>query len=74
MVANIPAAAASDGTNNSLASTSTDNSVTFDLAAPAVTINQGVGKSDPTTVSPVVCSDHAIGGSPDAIEGDVVYM
>ncbi|MET0753143.1 MAG: FG-GAP-like repeat-containing protein, partial [Pyrinomonadaceae bacterium] len=40
--------------NSSLASTGTDNTVTFDNDAPTVTINQATGQSDPTTTQPVV--------------------
>ena len=54
VVATIPAAAASDGVNSSLASTSTDNSVTFDQIAPTATIDQAPGQTDPTTASPIV--------------------
>ena len=39
--------------NDNLASTSTDNTVTFDNVAPTVTINQSVGQTDPTNISPV---------------------
>src|SRR5437667_207241 len=35
------------------ASTSTDNSVTFDATRPAVTINQAAGQADPTSASPI---------------------
>lgn len=38
--------------NDNLASTSTDNTVTFDNAAPSVTINQVAGP-DPTNITPV---------------------
>ena len=52
VVASIPANAAVNniGTGNS-ASTSADNSVTFDGDPPSVTINQAVGQADPTNVS-----------------------
>jgi hypothetical protein len=43
-----------DAGNPNLASTSTDNTVTFDTTAPSVTINQGAGQVDPTNQSPVV--------------------
>ena len=39
--------------NSSDASTSTDNSVTYDSAALNVTIDQAAGQIDPTTVSPI---------------------
>ena len=40
--------------NTSLASTSIDNSVTYDLTQPTVTINQGASQPDPTNTSPIV--------------------
>ncbi|MGZ7018435.1 MAG: Ig-like domain-containing protein, partial [Acidimicrobiia bacterium] len=40
--------------NNNTASTSTDNSVTYDVTSPTVTINQGASQADPTKTSPVV--------------------
>ena len=43
---------------DNLASTSTDNVVTFDNVAPTVTINQAAGQADPTGVTP----DHVHGG------------
>jgi hypothetical protein len=51
----IPAGAATDSAGNpSAASTSTDNSVTFDSTIPTVTINQGATQADPTNTSPIV--------------------
>ena len=38
------------------ASTSTDNSVTYDVTAPTVTINQAAGQADPTPNSPILFS------------------
>ena len=35
------------------ASTTTDNTVTFDATAPTVTINQAAGQADPTNASPI---------------------
>ena len=35
------------------ASTSTDNTVTYDTTAPTVTINQAAGQADPTNASPI---------------------
>ena len=40
--------------NNNTASTSTDNSVTWDVTAPTVTVNKGAAQADPTNVSPIV--------------------
>jgi hypothetical protein len=52
--ASVAAAAASDGAGNaSAASTSTDNTVSYDNAAPTVTINQAGGQSDPTNAGPI---------------------
>ena len=49
------AAAANDlAGNGSLASTSTDNTVSFDNVAPSVTINQASGQIDPTNASPIL--------------------
>jgi hypothetical protein len=54
VVASIPAGAAQDGSHNpSLASTSTDNTVTWQRPEPTVTINQGAGQSDPTEDSTI---------------------
>jgi hypothetical protein len=54
VVASVPAAAATDlAGNNNTASTSTDNTVTFDATAPTVTINQAAGQADPTNASPI---------------------
>ena len=54
VVASIPAARVTDTNGNSnSASTSTDNTVTYDNSAPTVTINQASGQADPTTASPI---------------------
>ena len=54
VIARIPAGRASDAAGNiSSASTSTDNSVTYDITVPRVTINQAVGQDDPTNLSPI---------------------
>ena len=54
VTASIPANAAQDVlSNNSAASTSTDNSVTYDATTPTVTINQAVGQADPANTSPI---------------------
>src|SRR5207245_2319768 len=39
--------------NANTASTSTDNSVTFDTTPPTVTINQAAGQGDPTSAAPI---------------------
>jgi large repetitive protein len=64
VVASIGAGAATDAASNpSVASTSTDNTVTFDLdegsgppdtTAPTVTVNQAAGQADPTDATPVL--------------------
>ena len=56
VTASIPASAAADAAGNgNAASTSTDNTVTFNMdnIAPDVTINQAVGQADPTGASPI---------------------
>lgn len=54
VVASIPASAAVDADNNPTgASTSTDNTVTFNSPPPTVTINSAVGQPDPTTGGPI---------------------
>jgi hypothetical protein len=54
IVATIAAARATDlAGNNNVASTSADNTVTWDSVAPTVTINQAVAQADPTGTSPI---------------------
>src|SRR5438876_2565626 len=54
VIAGIPANAATDAAGNgSSASTSADNTVTYDGTAPTVTINQATGQADPTNGSPI---------------------
>src|SRR5438046_1238841 len=54
VIASIPAGVAQDAAGNlNTASTSTDNSVSFDATPPTVTINQAVGQADPTSASPI---------------------
>src|SRR5439155_819840 len=53
VIASIPAGVAQDAAGNlNTASTSTDNSVSFDATRPAVTINQAAGQADTTNNSP----------------------
>ena len=55
VIATIPAGATTGLAGNpSTASTSTDNTVTWDPSPPSVTINQAAGQADPTNVSPIV--------------------
>jgi hypothetical protein len=60
VVATVPASVVTDvAGNQNLASTSTDNTVTFGSAvAPTVTINQAAGQADPTNASPVTFAVH----------------
>src|SRR5213592_823594 len=54
VIAGIPANAATDAAGNgSSASTSADNTVTYDGTAPTVTINQATGRADPTNGFPI---------------------
>ena len=54
VIATIPADRAQDTAGNgNIASTSTDNTVTYDISAPTVTINQAAGQADPTNASPI---------------------
>ncbi|HEX6125138.1 MAG TPA: FG-GAP-like repeat-containing protein [Pyrinomonadaceae bacterium] len=54
IVASLPAGVVQDAAGNiSLASTSTDNSITLDNVGPTVTINQAAGQPDPTNMLPV---------------------
>src|SRR5206468_3265489 len=53
MTATNPAGEATDAAGNgNTASTSTDNTVTFDPTPPTVTINQAAGQADPTSTAP----------------------
>ena len=55
VVASIAAGAAADANDNPTgASTSTDNTVTFNSPPPTVTINRASGQPDPTTGGPIV--------------------
>jgi len=54
VIASIAAGVATDATGNgNTASTSTDNTVTYDTTAPTVTIDQAVAQADPTGTSPI---------------------
>lgn len=53
VIATIPAGAATAGGVGNLASTSTDNTVTWAPGAPTVTINQASGQADPTSTAPI---------------------
>ncbi|HHX99651.1 TPA: BspA family leucine-rich repeat surface protein [Candidatus Dojkabacteria bacterium] len=50
----IPAGVCTDPAGNeNIASTSTDNSVTYDITPPTVTVNQADGQSDPTDIDAI---------------------
>lgn len=49
----IPAGAATDGSNVSLASTSPDDTVLYSAIAPTVTVEQSSDQADPTAASPI---------------------
>lgn len=54
VIASIDADKAQDAAGNgNTASTSTDNTVTYDATRPTVTINQKAGQADPTNTSPI---------------------
>ena len=53
VTASLAANVAHSGAAGNAASTSTDNSVTFDNVRPSVTVNQAAGQADPTSTSPV---------------------
>src|SRR5439155_1128623 len=57
VIASIPAGVARDAAHNTnTASTSTDNSVTFDATLPVVTINLAAGQAHPSYCSRVNCA------------------
>lgn len=62
----MPAGGAEDsGARTNKASTSTDNSVTYDTTAPTVTVEQGASQADPTNVAAIdfdVTFDEAVTG------------
>ncbi|PKO12725.1 MAG: hypothetical protein CVU39_22420 [Chloroflexi bacterium HGW-Chloroflexi-10] len=54
VIASVPSGGAQDAAGNTnVVSTSSDNSVLYDIAAPSVSINQAVGQPDPTNASPI---------------------
>lgn len=54
VIADVPAGVAQNlGAEANVASTSSDNTVTWDNVAPTVTINQAAAQPDPTGVSPI---------------------
>src|SRR5262249_55768272 len=72
VVASVVAGAATDAANNaSTASTSTDNTVTFDNVAPKVTINQAVGQTGPTNSSSILYKAVSSEGVSVLATGDV---
>ncbi len=74
VIASLAAAVAHDAAGNaSAASTSTDNSVTYDTIAPTVTINQATGQADPTSASPINFSVVFSEVVTDFATGDVTF-
>src|SRR5204862_99600 len=54
VIASLGAGVAHDAAGNAnTASSSADNTVTYDVTAPAVTVNQASGQSDPTNAAPI---------------------
>ncbi|MGC1943643.1 MAG: IPT/TIG domain-containing protein, partial [Candidatus Acidiferrales bacterium] len=53
VTASIPAGVATGNGTTNTASTSTDNTVTYDIAPPTVTVNQAASQGDPTGASPI---------------------
>jgi hypothetical protein len=53
VIASIAAGVASASGTLNTASTSTDNTVTYDITRPTMTINQAAGQTDPTGTSPI---------------------
>ena len=72
VIATLAAGVAHDAAGNAnTASTSADNTVTYDVTAPTVTINQAATQADPTNTSPIhftVVFSEAVG---DFATGDV---
>jgi hypothetical protein len=54
VVTSIPAGVATGASGLNLASTSTDNTVTFDTIQPTVTINQAAAQGDPANALPIL--------------------
>ncbi len=75
VIATIGAGVATDAAGNgNTASTSTDNTVTYDITAPTVTVEQAAGQADPTSTSPInftVVFSEAVTGFGDSA-GDVI--
>src|SRR5205807_1371042 len=72
VIASLAASVAHDAAGNaSTASTSTDNTVTFDITAPTVTINQAATQVDPTNASPIHFTVVFSEGVNDFATGDV---
>ena len=53
VIASIPAGVATANGSTNTASTSTDNTVTYDITPPTVTVNQAASQTDPTGTSPI---------------------
>jgi cyclophilin family peptidyl-prolyl cis-trans isomerase len=68
----VPAGVAQDQIGNlNVASTSSDNTVTYDITAPTVTINQAAGQADPSNASTIyftaVFSEPVVGFGPAGV-------
>src|SRR5258705_13537480 len=53
VIASIPAGVATANGAPNRASTSTDNTVTYDITPPTVTVNQAASQADPTNTSSI---------------------
>jgi hypothetical protein len=74
VVVSLPVGAAQDSAgNNSAASSSTDHTVTYDVAAPNVTINQGATQADPTSIFPITFEVVFTEAVTDFTGSDVVF-
>ena len=72
VIATIAAGVAHDSSGNAnTASTSTDNTVTYDITAPTVTINQAAGQPDPTNAAPINFTVVFSKAVTDFVTGDV---
>jgi hypothetical protein len=72
VIASVPAGGAQDAAGNTnVDSTSSDNSVLYDIAAPSVTINQALSQPDPTNASPINFTVIFSEAVTDFVTGDV---
>src|SRR5207244_8367716 len=72
LITSVGAAKATDvAGNDNAASTSTDNTVTYDTTGPSVTVEQAVGQADPTKTSPINRSEERRVGKEGIVTGAV---